>query len=102
DDYDDGWNTPDHPLTYALAADVQHGTLTFDAADGSYTYAPSADYHGWDSFTFTADDGALQTPGRVTFDVIGDAEQATSDVYYLAPGATTSAWGNFGITANDA
>jgi hypothetical protein len=44
------------PLTAAVVAGPAHGTLTLDP-DGSFTYAPSADYFGPDSFTYRVDDG---------------------------------------------
>ncbi|WP_316977296.1 tandem-95 repeat protein [Shumkonia mesophila] len=45
-------------LTYALAehGGPAHGTVTLEA-DGSYTYTPTAGYHGGDSFTYTVSDG---------------------------------------------
>lgn len=44
-------------LTYILVTPPAHGTLVFNA-DGTFTYTPEADYHGTDSFTFKANDGA--------------------------------------------
>jgi VCBS repeat-containing protein len=43
-------------LTYSLVGGVQHGSLSFHS-DGTYTYTPTANYHGSDSFTFRANDG---------------------------------------------
>src|SRR5207248_953845 len=43
---------------FAIVSEPSHGTLTsFNAATGSFTYTPTANYHGPDSFTFTASDG---------------------------------------------
>ncbi len=39
---------------------VHHGTLTFHA-DGSFAYAPAANYFGSDSFTYRASDGLLSS-----------------------------------------
>ena len=47
-------------LTYALATGPQHGSVVL-AADGSFSYVPTADYTGLDSFTFTANDGQLDS-----------------------------------------
>ncbi len=44
-------------LTYALATGVSHGTLSFNA-NGSYSYTPTGDYSGADSFTYTVTDAA--------------------------------------------
>src|SRR6185503_7607550 len=45
-------------LTYSLAdkGDPAHGTVTINP-DGSYSYTPTADYNGSDSFTYQVDDG---------------------------------------------
>src|SRR6185437_11678204 len=40
-------------LTAALVTDVTHGTLTLNA-NGSFTYTPTANYSGSDSFTYKA------------------------------------------------
>lgn len=63
-------NEPDgDTLTAALGAGPVHGTLTLNP-DGSFTYTPTADYNGPDSFTYTASDGSLTTaPVTVTLSV---------------------------------
>ena len=43
-------------LTAALVGGPAHGTLTLNA-DGSFTYTPTANYNGTDSFTYKANDG---------------------------------------------
>src|SRR5439155_1061432 len=43
-------------LSAILASGPSHGTLTLQA-DGSFSYAPAANYNGLDSFTFKASDG---------------------------------------------
>jgi cyclophilin family peptidyl-prolyl cis-trans isomerase len=43
------------PLTYSLAADPDHGTITnFNASTGTFTYTPDAGYVGADTFTYDA------------------------------------------------
>ena len=44
------------PLTAVLVSGPAHGTLTLNA-DGSFTYTPTANYNGPDSFTYKANDG---------------------------------------------
>lgn len=55
-DYDDNG---DH-LTARLVTSPKRGTLNFHK-DGSFHYAPEADYLGFDSFTYVANDGALDS-----------------------------------------
>ncbi len=47
-------------LTATLVAGPAHGTLVLNA-DGSFTYTPDANWHGGDSFTYVANDGALDS-----------------------------------------
>jgi Ca2+-binding RTX toxin-like protein len=47
------------PLTYAIVAQPEHGTLS--GAGSSRTYTPDHHFHGPDSFTFTANDGAVDS-----------------------------------------
>lgn len=57
-------------LTFAVATQPAHGTLTGTPPD--VTYAPEAGFSGEDTFTFTATDGmATSAPATVTVTVIG-------------------------------
>ena len=47
-------------LTANLVSDVANGMLTL-SADGSFTYMPDAGFTGSDSFTYVANDGALDS-----------------------------------------
>jgi VCBS repeat-containing protein len=47
-------------LSAILVSGPSHGTLTLNA-NGSFTYTPSQDYNGSDSFTYRASDGAAQS-----------------------------------------
>ncbi len=56
------------PLTFAVATNPTHGTLSGSGAN--LTYTPASDYSGPDSFTFTANDGqATSAPATVSIDV---------------------------------
>ncbi len=50
----------DNALTATKVADPAHGTVTLNA-DGSFTYMPTAGYHGSDSFTYKANDGTADS-----------------------------------------
>jgi len=57
-------------LTYAKASDPTNGTVTVNP-NGTFTYAPTLNFHGTDSFTFTARDGLLDSAAAtVTVNVI--------------------------------
>lgn len=57
------------PLTYAVATQPSHGTLTGTAP--ALTYVPAAGYVGYDSFTFTTSNGkATSAPGTVTISMV--------------------------------
>ena len=56
-------------LTAVLVSGASHGTLTLNA-DGSFSYTPTADYNGSDSFTYKVSDGAeLSGAATVTITV---------------------------------
>jgi large repetitive protein len=48
------------PLSAILVTGPSHGSLALNA-DGSFTYTPTANYNGPDSFTYKASDGSLQS-----------------------------------------
>ncbi|WP_244163104.1 Ig-like domain-containing protein [Paenibacillus pectinilyticus] len=52
-------NDEDH-LTYTIVTQPAHGTVTLNQ-DGTYTYAPSANYNGADSFTYKVNDGTVDS-----------------------------------------
>src|SRR5439155_21322032 len=47
-------------LTAVQVSSVAHGTLVLNA-NGSFTYTPSANYNGPDSYTYRANDGLTYT-----------------------------------------
>src|SRR5262249_60724928 len=47
-------------LSAVLVSGPTHGSLMLNA-DGSFTYTPSADYNGADSFTYKANDGTANS-----------------------------------------
>src|SRR5439155_15347512 len=47
-------------LTAVLVSGPSHGNLSLNA-NGSFTYTPTANFNGTDSFTYKANDGALDS-----------------------------------------
>ena len=66
-------------LTAVKVSDPAHGTLTLGTA-GDVTYVPTAGYNGPDSFTYTANDGSLDS-NVVTVDLTVSPASATT--YYV-------------------
>ncbi len=65
----DGNPTANQTLTFELASQPSHGTITsFDPATGAVTYVPALDYFGPDSFTFTVQDDSSLNPASLTSD----------------------------------
>ena len=70
----------DDALTYSVVTDPSNGTLSItNTSTGDYTYDPTANYHGSDSFTFSASDGALSDTSTVvvTINSVNDAPVAS-------------------------
>jgi len=71
------------PLTAVLVTGPSHGGLVFNS-DGSFTYTPTANYNGLDSFTYSANDGTgTGSPGTVSINVmaVNDPPEAFGDSY---------------------
>jgi VCBS repeat-containing protein len=70
-------------LTAVLVRTTSNGVLTFDS-DGSFSYSPNRNFYGMDSFTYKANDGALDSNvATVTISVlaVNDAPTATPDTF---------------------
>jgi VCBS repeat-containing protein len=86
-------------LTAILASGPAHGSLILNA-NGSFTYTPSPNYNGTDSFTYRASDGTAQSAVatvRIEIEAVNDAPVAVNDaVSTTEDGAVT-----FSVLAND-
>jgi hypothetical protein len=88
------------PLAFAIAMPPAHGTLS--GMPPGLLYTPAANYHGPDSFTFTASDGVATSAAAtvsITVTAVSDAPVARDDAYTTAEDATLIAAP--GILAND-
>jgi hypothetical protein len=69
-------------LQVSLLADGAHGSVTLQP-DGSFSYAPTPDFNGSDSFTYTLDDGQGGTDTGIvilSLAAVNDAPVAVDDV----------------------
>lgn len=51
------WDPDGHDLSAVLVSNVTHGVLSLNTSDGSFTYTPSTNWHGADTFRYRASDG---------------------------------------------
>src|SRR5207248_1159550 len=65
-DNTDGIPGNEDTLQAALVSGPSHGTLTLDAQSGAFTYTPSANFWGSDSFTYKAVDSRGAESGLAT------------------------------------
>jgi VCBS repeat-containing protein len=78
------------PLSAVLVDGPANGSLTLND-DGSFTYAPDANFNGTDSFTYKANDGlADSNPATVTITVNSVAEATTTTVVSSSPVTITN------------
>src|SRR5205807_2636563 len=71
------------PLTAVLVSGPSHGTLTLNS-NGSFTYTPSLNYNGPDSFVYQVNDGAADSnlaTVSLTVTAVNDAPAATPHGY---------------------
>ena len=89
-------------LSAVLVSDVSHGTLSLNS-NGAFTYTPSLNYTGIDSFTYRASDTRLNS-GIATVTIImaplNDTPVANDDSYAISEDATLTI-PSLGVLAND-
>ncbi len=69
------------PLTAVLVSEPTHGSLSFNP-NGSFTYTPTTNFYGTDSFTYRANDGlASSNIATVTLTINSLPPVATDDSY---------------------
>lgn len=90
-------------LTATLMSQPAHGTITFNP-NGSFTYTPTANYFGTDSFTYRVSDGTLTsnvTTVSLTVNGSNQAPVSTNDAYSIAEDGTLTVLGGSGVLIND-
>ncbi len=90
-------------LTAALVTGPAHGTLTLNA-NGSFTYTPNANFQGADSFTYKANDGAIDTnvaTVSITVTSVNDAPTISNIADRIIDGNTSTGAVSFTIDDDD-
>ncbi|MDA1180382.1 MAG: Ig-like domain-containing protein, partial [Planctomycetota bacterium] len=90
------------PLTATVVQNVQNGTLTLNA-DGSFSYLANANFHGIDTFTYTANDGTVNSnTATVTINVasVDDPPTSVNDSYTVG-GVSLTVSAADGVLKND-
>jgi ELWxxDGT repeat protein/VCBS repeat-containing protein len=76
---------PGTSLTAKLVDTAKSGSLTFNTVTGTFTYTPNTGFTGTDSFTYRANDGALDSANTATVTLIvggtNSAPIAANDTY---------------------
>jgi hypothetical protein len=91
------------PLTAVLVTPPVHGALILNP-NGSFTYTPTTNYAGTDSFTYRASDGDQESNvATVTLTIapINDSPEASDDLYFGFQDETIVATTQNSLLAND-
>jgi VCBS repeat-containing protein len=91
-----------NPLTASVVTGPANGSLSLNA-DGSFSYTPSANFSGTDTFTYAADDGSAQTNATVTLTVnpVAHAPVPAIDNYSTGEDVPLTIGADMGVLAND-
>jgi gliding motility-associated-like protein len=97
-------NDPDNDvLTITIQNNVSHGTLIMNN-DGTFTYTPDLNYNGSDFFTYTVNDGSVNSSIAVvsiSITAVNDAPQANDDTYSVDEDTPLSVNVADGVLIND-
>ncbi|MBN2645955.1 MAG: cadherin domain-containing protein [Desulfuromonadaceae bacterium] len=83
---------PDSTLVYSVETNPAHGAVSLNATTGEYTYTPTANYHGSDSFSVGVAGDAATVTETVHLDVTGvaDATTGTASISIVSDGVTAN------------
>lgn len=90
-------------LSAILVTNASNGSVTFNA-DGSFIYTPNANFHGSDSFTYKASDGAANSAvATVTLTIggVNDAPTAGNNAYSTNEDTQLLIVASAGLLSND-
>jgi VCBS repeat-containing protein len=88
------------PLTISNVTSPSHGALSMNA-DGSFSYTPTAGFHGTDSFTYTVTDGFAQSNTATVNIAVDTAPVANGDSYAVGMNTPLTVAAGSGVQAND-
>jgi hypothetical protein len=98
-DGNDGWTDYEaDPITFVLEDNVAHGTLSFDAVTGRYTYEPEEGFSGQDSFTYRLSDGLATSAQRATVTIGVEGDSPINAILQVRLG---SSWGGLSLSDGD-
>lgn len=89
-------------LSYSIAGQPSHGTLTLSGANGNYVYTPDANYNGPDSFTYGVTDGDARATAVVNINVVSVNDTPTVPAQKLTTDEDTPVTFNPLANAQDA
>lgn len=84
-------------VTYSAVTAPAHGTLAVNS-DGSFTYTPDANYHGYDSFTYSVTDqngGSDGGTGTIEIYSVNDTPTLVAGMQYLSTDEDVALNGTF-------
>ncbi len=93
----------DSSITASLVTNVNNGLLTLQL-DGSFSYEPTTNFNGSDSFTYKANDGLANSnvvTVLLTVNPVNDLPTAVADSYTLNESSTLTVPSSTGVLNND-
>ena len=67
-------------VAYSINTQPSNGSLSHNSSTGSFTYTPTTDFSGTDTFAYQANDGALSDSGTITVTVLPVTALSINDV----------------------
>jgi len=89
-------------LTYILISQANNGTVAVNNSNGTFTYTPSANWNGTDTFSFAANDGTVDSnTATVTVTVNSTNDQPTAQSASFSTNEDTAVNGQMSATDPD-